>query len=76
MIQSSVVRSTAFVFVTLTTFTGLAGAQARRGYTESGVLAITNVNVIPMTKDTVLPGVTVLVRDGRIAGMGRVVPPG
>lgn len=36
----------------------------------SGALAITDVNLIPMTRDTVVRGVTVLVRDGRIAAIG------
>ena len=35
-----------------------------------GILAITDVNVVPMTGDTALRDVTVLVRDGRIAEIG------
>ena len=51
-----------------------APAQARtRGPLTPGALAITNVSVIPMTRDTVLRGVTVIVQDGRIA---RVQPAG
>ena len=73
MIPLASLRPAAFVCVTLSSITNLAGAQARRGYVESGVLAITNVNVIPMTQDTVIPGQTVLVRDGRIAEVGREV---
>ena len=53
---------------------------ADRGSTHRGVLAITRVNVIPMTSDTVIPGATVLVRDGRIVSVGpsvaAAVPPG
>jgi hypothetical protein len=45
-----------------------ARAQSEsRGPVTAGTLAITNVSVIPMTRDTVLRGVTVIVRDGRIA---------
>lgn len=40
---------------------------------EPGItLAIVGVNVVPMTRDTVLRGQTVLVRDGRIARIGPV----
>jgi imidazolonepropionase-like amidohydrolase len=46
---------------------------AQRGTAVSGVLAVTNVNVVPMTTDTVIRGATVLVRDGRIAAIGREV---
>ena len=46
-------------------------ARAQRGATASGLLAIENVNVVPMTSDTVIRDATVLVRDGRIAGVGR-----
>ena len=42
-------------------------AQAEsRGPTTSGTLAIRNVAVIPMTRDTIIRGATVIVRDGRI----------
>lgn len=54
--------------------TALAAAQqarAFRGGIEPGTLAITNVNVIPMTSDTVVTNATVLVRDGRILAVGR-----
>lgn len=57
-----------------------AEAHASRASLARGTTAITNVNVIPMTlpgpglaPDTVLRGVTVLVRDGRIAAVGRDV---
>jgi imidazolonepropionase-like amidohydrolase/glyoxylase-like metal-dependent hydrolase (beta-lactamase superfamily II) len=45
-------------------------ARASRGGFVPGVFAVTNVNVIPMTRDTVLRGATLLVRDGRIAAVG------
>jgi hypothetical protein len=45
-------------------------APSQRGAVTEGVLAVTNVNVIPMTSDTVMRGATVLVRNGRIAGVG------
>ena len=49
-----------------------AGAQASRGPLASGIFAVTNVTVVPMTADTVLlRDATVLVRDGRIAAVGR-----
>ena len=47
-----------------------AGAQTSRTALASGVVAITDVAVIPMTSDTVLRGSTVIVRDGRIAEVG------
>jgi imidazolonepropionase-like amidohydrolase len=51
-------------------------AASARGALQRGTLAITDVNVVPMTADTVLRGVTVLVRDGRIAAVGpRVAVP-
>ncbi len=46
---------------------------ARRGVLTPGVLAVTNVNVVPMTSDTVIRGATVVVRDGRIVALGRNV---
>jgi hypothetical protein len=47
-------------------------AQAEtRGPTTPGTLAIRNVSVIPMTRDTVIRGATVIVRDGRIE---RILP--
>jgi imidazolonepropionase-like amidohydrolase len=47
-----------------------AAAQSSRGPLARGVLAITNASVVPMTSDTVLRDVTVLIRDGRIATLG------
>ena len=41
-----------------------------RGALASGTLAITNVTVVPMSRDTVIRDATVLVRDGRIAAIG------
>lgn len=48
-------------------------AQSSRGSLAPGALAVTDVTVIPMTGDTVIPGATVVVRDGRIAEVGRGV---
>jgi imidazolonepropionase-like amidohydrolase len=47
-----------------------ANAQPSRGALTRGTFAITNVNVVPMTADTVLRDFTVVVRDGRIATVG------
>ena len=47
-----------------------AGAQTSRTALAEGVIAITDVAVIPMTSDTVLRGSTVIVSDGRIAEVG------
>src|SRR5688500_20092375 len=41
-----------------------------RGALARGTFAITNVSVIPMTRDTVLSDATILVRDGRIVSVG------
>jgi imidazolonepropionase-like amidohydrolase len=49
-------------------------AANARGALARGTLAFTDVAVIPMTRDTVLRGVTVLVRDGRVAAVGTRVP--
>ena len=45
-------------------------AQASRGVLTPVSFAITDVSVVPMTRDTVLRDATVLVRDGRIAEVG------
>ena len=48
-----------------------AGAAAIVGaQSPSPVVAITNVNVVPMDREHVLSDHTVLVRDGRIASLG------
>jgi cytosine/adenosine deaminase-related metal-dependent hydrolase len=47
-----------------------AHGQASRGALTPGTFAITDVTVVPMTRDTVIRDATVLVRDGRIAGVG------
>ena len=44
---------------------------AQRGYIARGTVAIAGVDVIPMTSDTLMRNATVLVRDGRIAAIGR-----
>jgi imidazolonepropionase-like amidohydrolase len=48
----------------------VAAAQPSRGALAPGTIAITNVNVVPMTRDTVIRDATVIVRDGRIAAVG------
>jgi len=45
-------------------------AQQSRTALAPGQLAVTNVAVVPMTRDTVFANHTVLVRDGRIVGVG------
>ena len=45
-------------------------SSGSRGALARGTLAITNVSVIPMTRDTVLTDATILVRDGRIVSVG------
>lgn len=44
-------------------------ARAMRGALDTTAYAISNVNVVPMTGDTVLRAHTVVVRDGRIASV-------
>lgn len=58
-------------------FAAPLAAQPSRGALAPGVSAITDVNVVPMTGETVLRGRTVLIRDGRIesiteAGRARI----
>lgn len=48
---------------------GVAAAQTSRGALTPGSLAITNVTVIPMTRDTALTNQTVIVENGRIAAI-------
>ncbi len=69
-------------------FAALAAAAAVTGRTAGGpaqepvpgLVAFTDVNVLPMTSDAVLPGQTVVVRDGVITAAGPAdevdVPPG
>lgn len=45
-------------------------AQPSRGALSRGTIAIANVNVVPMTSDTVIRDATVVVRDGRIVAVG------
>jgi imidazolonepropionase-like amidohydrolase len=47
----------------------LLGAPAC-AQTQRGVYAITDVTVVPMDRERLLPGRTVIVRDGRIAAVG------
>ena len=42
-----------------------------RGALARGTLAITNVSIIPMTRDTIIRGATLVLRDGRIASIRR-----
>ena len=58
--------------ITLLMATSAAAAQQSGSRTAltRGSFAITNVNVIPMTRDTLLRDQTVLVRDGRITRIG------
>jgi imidazolonepropionase-like amidohydrolase len=51
--------------------TQLGGAPAMDG----GVVAFVNVNVVPMDRERVLSGQTVIIRDGRIAEMGAGLQP-
>jgi imidazolonepropionase-like amidohydrolase len=45
------------------------GQSASRGALASGTLAITDVTVLPMIRDTVIRDATVLIRDGRVAAV-------
>jgi Amidohydrolase family len=47
-----------------------ATAQPSRGALTRGTFAITNVNLVPMTADTVIRDATLVVRDGRITAIG------
>lgn len=59
-----------FISIVLAALVPVSGfAQQSRTALAPGVWAITNVNVIPMARDTVLRDRTVLVRDGRIAAI-------
>jgi imidazolonepropionase-like amidohydrolase len=46
-------------------------AQPSRGALARGAIVITNVNVVPMTADTIINGATVVVRGGRVAAISR-----
>ena len=48
-----------------------SSAGAARGAFASGRLVITDVSVIPMTRDTVVPNATVVIENGRIARITR-----
>ena len=58
--------STAVAVVLAFALAPAAAAQASRGALATGTFAVTNVAVIPMTRDTIVTDATVLVRDGRI----------
>lgn len=51
---------------------GQRSNDASRGALTPGTFALTNVTVVPMTSNTVIPRATVLIRDGRIAAVGAV----
>jgi hypothetical protein len=72
--------SWALVFLAVISPGRAVHGQASRGALTSGNLAITNVTVIPMTRDTVLRDATIVVREGRITEVGATrnvrVPPG
>ncbi len=66
-------HSTWWFFAIPALFASPLAAQSQsgsRGALTPGTLAITGVTVIPMSKDTLIPDATVLVRDGRIAAIG------
>jgi imidazolonepropionase-like amidohydrolase len=48
----------------------LAQQPSSRGALTPGEWALTNVHVVPMTHDSVLRGMSVLVRDGRVHALG------
>ena len=58
----------------LSSVPGWAAAQASRGPLASDAFAITGVTVLPMTSDTLIEDATVVVRDGRIAAVGKGTP--
>jgi imidazolonepropionase-like amidohydrolase len=58
-------------FLSFLLLAGLA-CDSQKTTLEAGDLAFTNVNVLPMTENTVLPDQTVIVRDGKIWKMGPV----
>jgi imidazolonepropionase-like amidohydrolase len=72
--------SWALVFLAVISPGRAVHGQASRAALTSGNLAITNVTVIPMTRDTVLRDATIVVREGRITEVGATrnvrVPPG
>lgn len=63
-------RTALSITLAVTAAATTAAPAQTRGALAQGTLAITGVNVVPMTRDTVLRDVTVLVRDGRIAEIG------
>lgn len=73
-------RSVAIVSILVLIAVVPANAQGSRGALTQGSFAITGVNVIPMSADTVFRNATVLVQDGRIAAVGPArsvrIPPG
>ena len=62
-------RRVSGTLVAAVVLSSLAIAQNTRGALTQGALVVSNVSVIPMTGDTIMRNVTVLVRDGRIASI-------
>ncbi|HYW17141.1 MAG TPA: amidohydrolase family protein, partial [Allosphingosinicella sp.] len=58
------------ILLTLLAAFSLLTAAPAPAQNPRGVYAITNVTVVPMDRETLLPGRTVIVRDGRIAVVG------
>lgn len=83
---SILLKSVLTLLLILLVFTGviLVLDDQRTGYLEpaehpetgGNSWLITHVNVIPMTRDTVLADHSVLIKDGRIAEVGRNIAPG
>ncbi len=74
-----IVLATLFAITSQAAQPAVSAETGSRGALTPETVAITNVSVIPMTRDTVLRQVTVLVRDGRIADIqpaGRALPAG
>ena len=63
-------RLVAIVSILLIAAVAPVGAQGSRGALTPGSFAITGVNVIPMSSDTVFRNATVLVQNGRISAVG------
>jgi imidazolonepropionase-like amidohydrolase len=63
-------RLVVIVSILLVAAVAPASSQGSRGALTQGSFAITGVNVIPMSADTVFRNATVLVQNGRIAAVG------
>lgn len=67
MIMKSSIPLYSFLFVLLV---ATIACESQKTTLESGDITFTNVNVLPMTENTVLPDQTVIVRDGKIWKIG------